>query len=194
VGFDEGRVHVQRRRRRGRALLQAGDERVVRLPEPRERSGLLRDRGVRSGLPEREVLGVAGLQEVAHRGGRGQRVAQQRGQRVILAERREILAAVAARDPEGDQTLHELRGAQAPLPLLDRNARIDRRRDAELAEQLDHQRDARAGGHQARVHHVIEVEGQLCRRLGHRVSPEPRVHPEGERRASTMPPPRQRCT
>src|SRR5512133_3935501 len=86
------------------------------LPEPGQRRRLRGNRRLRAGLPEGEGLGVEGFQDVAHRRRGGQGVAEQRRQGVILAERREVLAPVPARDPEGDQTLHELGRSQAALP------------------------------------------------------------------------------
>ena len=65
---------------------------------------------------------------------------------MILAERREVLAAVPAACPERDQALDELRGRQPALPLLARDVGLDRCRDPELAEQFDHQRDPGAAG------------------------------------------------
>jgi hypothetical protein len=96
---------------------------------------------------------------------------EQRGQGLILAERREILAAVPAARPQRDQALDELRGRQAPLPLLDRNLRIDHRGDPQLPEQLDHERDPRAAGNQRWVNGVIDLERQPWRRVGHQHPP-----------------------
>ena len=122
------------------------------------------------GRPERPVLHVEGLEEVPDGGRGGQRVPEQRGQGLILAERREILAAVPAARPERDQALDELRGRQPALPLLDRDLRIDRLGDPELAEQLDHERDPGAARDQRRVNRVIDLERQPRRVSGHRVS------------------------
>ena len=94
------------------------------------------------------MLHVERLEEVADGGGRWEGVAEQGGQRLILAERGEVLTPVPAAHPQGDQTLDELRGLQSPLPLLDRHRGIDRGGHPELAEQLDHQRDPGAAGDQ----------------------------------------------
>ena len=83
-------------------------------PSPASGRGLLGDRRLRARRPQRPVLDVERLQEVPHGGGRGQRVPEQRGQGLILAERREILAAVPAARPERDQALDELRRASSP--------------------------------------------------------------------------------
>ena len=58
---------------------------------------------------------------------------------MILAERREVLAAVPAACPERDQALDEVRGGQPALPLLDGDLGIDRLGDPQLPEQLDHE-------------------------------------------------------
>ena len=80
-----------------------------------QRPLLQRDRRLGPGRPERRALDVEGVQEVAHRGRRRQRVAEQRRQGVIRAERGEVLAKADAssvtrlgrgpeRDPIGDSS------------------------------------------------------------------------------------------
>jgi hypothetical protein len=114
---------------------------------------------------------VKRLQEVPH-GGRGREsVAQQGGQRLILSQRREVLAAVPAARPQRDQALHELRRPQAPLALLDADLRIDRCRCPQLAEQLNHERHPGPPGDQAGIDHLVNLERQPWRLLGHRVPP-----------------------
>jgi hypothetical protein len=98
-------------------------------------------------------------------------MAQQGGQRVILPEHGEVLAAVPAAHPKRNETLDERRGRQASLPLLDRDRGIDRGRNPELAEQLDHERDPGAAGHQRGVDGVSDLERQPGRLLRHRVPP-----------------------
>jgi hypothetical protein len=82
-------------------------------------------------------------------------VPQQGGQGLILAEHREVLAAVPAARPERDETLDELRGRQAALALLGRNLGLNRLSHAELAEQLDHERDSRSSGDEHGIDRVI---------------------------------------
>jgi hypothetical protein len=96
---------------------------------------------------------------------------EQGGQGLILAERREILAAIPAARPERDQALDELRRGQAPLPLFHRDVGLDRLGHAELAEQLDHERDPGAAREQAGIKGVIDLERQSWGRVGHRVPP-----------------------
>jgi len=88
---------------------------------------------------------------------------------VILAERREVLAAVPAACPEHDQALDELRGRQPALPLLHRHLRVDRGGDPELAEELDHERNPRPPGDQRGIKGLINLEG--WRRVWHRTPP-----------------------
>ena len=171
MALHEGRVHVQGGRRLGRTPLHRGDERAVGLPEPREGGRFRRDGRLRARLPQREVVGVEGLEEVPHRRGRRQRIAEQAGEGLVLAERREVLAAVPTRDPEGDQALDELRRPQAPLARLDLQRSVDRRRDAELPEQLDHERHPRAARDQRGVNRGIDLERQPPSILGHHAPP-----------------------
>lgn len=171
MALHKGGVHVEGRRPFPRPALEAGDQRVVRAPEPHQRGRLLRDRGLGPGGPEGAVLHVERLQEVAHGGRRGEWMSEERGQRLILAEHGEVLAAVPAGRPQRDETLDELRGRQAALPLLDRDLGIDCVGDPELAEQLDHERHAGAARDQRGVNRVIDLERQPGRVLRHRVPP-----------------------
>ncbi len=114
---------------------------------------------------------MEGLEEVPDRGRRGQGVPEQRGQGLVLAERGEVLAAVPAARPEHDEALDEFRGRQAALALLDRNVRVDRLRDPELPEQLNHERNPRAAGDQRRVNGVIDLERQPWGLGGHLAPP-----------------------
>jgi len=109
------------------------------------------------------------LEEVSDRGRSGQRVPEPGRQGLILAEPREILAAIPAARPERDEALHELRGRQPPPALLDRDLGIDRCRDPELAEQLDHERHPRAARDQGRVNGIVDLERQPRRHLKPRV-------------------------
>jgi len=83
---------------------------------------------------------------------------EQGGQGVLLAEHREVRAAVPAARPEREETLDELRGRQAALALLDRDLGIDRLGDPELAEELDHERDPRSPGDERGINGVINLE------------------------------------
>ncbi len=55
-------------------------------------------------------------------------------------QREEILAAVSARDPQGEKALRELENRQPAIALLHRESGVDRRCDSELATQLDCER------------------------------------------------------
>ncbi len=62
----------------------------------------------------------------------------------VLPQPREVLAAIAARGPDGDETIHELRRPQAPLAKLHGDLCVDRRCETELTEQLHCERDTGA--------------------------------------------------
>jgi hypothetical protein len=92
---------------------------------------------------------------------------------VILPQRGEVLTAVTPAHPEGDEALDKLGDLEAALALLDRHAGVNRLRDPEVAEQLDHQRDAGTARDQRGINRGIDLEGQPWRWVGHR--PPPRV-------------------
>jgi hypothetical protein len=84
------------------------------------------------------------LQEVPHRGGGGQLIAQQGCQRGISSKGLQILAAIPTGCPQRDQRFDELGGQLSPLPLFDPNLVSDHLGCAEAAKQLDYQRHARS--------------------------------------------------
>ncbi len=110
---------------------------------------------------------MARLQKVSHRGGRGQLIAHQGGQRRVRSQGLQILAALAPRHPQRNQRLHQLGRRQPTLPPFDPNLLIDDLRRTHAAKQLDHQRHARMrGDDEGRINLVIDVERQsdVCRR------------------------------
>jgi hypothetical protein len=171
VALHERGIHIQGGRRLPGPALEARDPRAIGGAHARQGGRLQGDRRLGPSRPQGPALDVEGLEDVPH-GGRGrQRVSQQRGQGLILAEPREVLAAVPAARPERDETLDELRGRQAALALLDRNLRVDRLSDPELPEQLDHERHPGPARDQRGVNGVIDLERQPRRVLRHRVPP-----------------------
>ncbi len=171
VALHEGGIHIERGPRLPGPPLQGRHQRAVRHAQPCERGGLLRDRRGGPRGPQGPVLDMEGLKEISDRGRGGQRVSQQRGQGLILAERREVLTAIPAARPERDEALDELRGGQAPLPLFDRDVRIDRLGRAELPEQFNQQRDPGPTRDERRIDRVVNLERQPWRRVRHRSPP-----------------------
>ncbi len=160
MALDERGVHIQGSRRLAGPALDARDQRPVRLAQPREGAGLQRDRRVGPGLPQGAVLHVERLEEVPHGGRRGQGVPEQGRQGLILAQRREVLAAVPAARPQRDEALDELQRLQPALALFDWDVGIDRLGHPELAEQLDHERHSGPPGDQRGVNGIIDLERQ----------------------------------
>ena len=171
VTLHERRIHIESRSGFPGAALEARHQRAIGTVQPGEGGRLPGDSRGGPGRPERPLLGVERLAEVPDGGRRRQRVPEEGGHRVILAERGEILAAIPAARPERDEALDEWRGRQAALSLLDRDMRIDHGRDPELAEQLDRERDPRAAWAQRGIDRVIDLERQPQGRIRHRVPP-----------------------
>jgi hypothetical protein len=171
VTLHERRVHIEGGRRRRGGLLETRHQRAGRRAQSHEGRGLERDRRLRAGLPGRAVLDVERFQEVPDRGRGRQGIPEQGRQSVILAEGREVLTAVPAARPEGDEALDELRGPQPALPLLHRHLRVDRGGDSELAEQFDHEWHPGPAGDQRGINGLVDLERQPRGRLGHRNPP-----------------------
>jgi hypothetical protein len=169
---EDGGVNVDGRHRLRPVLLQPGDQPAVDRAQPLQALAFARHLAARA-LPQRRRRLVEPLEEVARGLGRREAVAEEQGQRRILAQLHQILAALAARGPEREQPLDQLRRRQAALAALDHHPPVEHRRGAARPERLDHQRHPAMSGDEPRLRPLIQLERKprLHRHLVPRCAP-----------------------
>jgi hypothetical protein len=131
-------------------VLQPSDQPAVDRAQPLQALPFARHLAALA-LPQRRRRLVEPFEEVAGGLGRREAVAEEQGQRRILAQLHQILAALAARGPEREQPLDQLRRRQAALAALDHHLPVEHRRGAARPERLDHQRHPAMGGNEPRL-------------------------------------------
>jgi hypothetical protein len=159
VALQNGRIDVEGRHRRGSPLLEKVNPSTIGLRQSLEPLAFASDVTPLT-LPERWCRLVEPVQEVARRRRRRQAVTQQQRRRRVLAQWRQVLAALAARSPKAEQPLRQLRGCEPALALLDDDAGVHHHGRAAGAERLDQQRHPAMGGERRRLHPLIQLERQ----------------------------------
>ena len=172
VAGDDRRIDIERRRLDRVPALQIENQLGIGLRQTGQRHRLRSDARL-AALQQRQVLGMKLGEEVARRLRRRQLMAEQHGQRLVLAERVEILCPLAAGRPHRQEALHHPGRAQTALALLQLDLAVDDRRRARQAERLDQPRHPRVSRDQARLKRRVDLKIKPIR---HARPP----HPAGE--------------
>ena len=157
----------------GLPALQVEDQLLVGCRQSLQRRTLRRHRG-QSFLKQGQVVLVKTVEEVARRLCSRKLMADQLGQRLVLAELIEVLGALAAGRPQRQEALDHLRGGQAALARLELDRALDDRGRAGEPIRLDEARNAGTSRHQARLQLGVDLEIQPPRHAAP-------LHPLGER-------------